>query len=226
MKKFAIRIIASGIILFLVFASCFFSSCSSRKLNKQKELVEVQKQSSSDSLFESAAKVDSTSQAKVNSTEEKKSSENSMEEFQEEALELELAPSDSLEVINYDANGKKTGSKKYKGSGKIKDSKTNKKTNTSTTTAIKKKTDSVAKTELSKRNATKARLAKANSEKAKLEKAQLDRETKGFSVSTYLFLIIAIIVFFILVYLNKRFKWFGWIVNHVRKLFTAKDTLA
>jgi len=148
------------IVLIFVFAISF-SSCSSVKKQKQSDSLKI----------ENTASVDSSSQAAVKKEETKKESEEKKEESTSEGTEINLKPGDSLEVTNYDKDGKKTGSKKYKGSGSIKDFKESKKKQETKTSDVSKKTDSIGKTDVSK----------ASTEKDSAESNSLDVNKKGSS---------------------------------------------
>ena len=206
MKKFAIKILICAALLLALFGSCLFTSCSSMKKTKSKtEITEVAK-TSVDSVTEEQTEIVIDIKEKVNEVTDSYTI----------TEEIVLAPGDSLEVTTFDAAGKKTGSKKYKGSGKSTTTKEKKKTESTASTETKKKTDTNSKTELSKRS----------DHKKQLQQAELNKEKQGFSFWNYLFLIPWFLLLLLLLYLNKRFKLFGWIANHVRKLFTSKDTLA
>lgn len=202
MKKFAIKINTAAVILLLLFGSCLFSSCSSMKKTKTKTDLTIKKEENTDSLYEVQTEIVINTQEKVNE----------VTEVYNETEEICVESGDSLEVTTYDANGKKTGSKKYKGSGKSKTTKEKSSKQKQSTTDTKQKTDSNSKTELSKRSA----------EELKLQEASLEKKKQGFSFWNYLFWLVLII----LIYLNYRFKLIRKVFNHVRNVFTAKDTLA
>lgn len=148
------------IVLIFVFAIAF-SSCSSVKKQKQSDSLKI----------ENTASVDSSSQAAVKKEETKKESEEKKEESTAEGTEINLKPGDSLEVTNYDKDGKKIGSKKYKGSGSIKDFKESKKKQETKTSDVFKKSDSIGQTDLSK----------ASSDKVLADSNSLDVNKKGAS---------------------------------------------
>ncbi|WP_298119348.1 hypothetical protein [Flavobacterium sp.] len=170
------------IVLIFLFAIAF-SSCSSVKKQKQSDALKT----------ENTTSVDSSSQAAVKKEETKKESEVKKEESTAEGTEINLKPGDSLEVTNYDQDGKKTGSKKYIGSGSIKDFKESKKKQETKVIDVSKKSDSIGKTDLSK----------ASSDKVSLESNSLDVNKKGASFMNQ-FLWLAIII--LLVGLELRFS--------------------
>jgi|GEM_PF-2835943 len=174
------------IALIFVFAVTF-SSCSSIKKQKQSESLKTEKSTS----------IDSSSQASVKKEEDKKVAEEKKEESISEGTEINLKPGDSLEVTNYDKDGKKTGSKKYKGSGSVKDYKESKKTQESKVSEVSKKSDSIGSIDLSK----------DTKDKSSGNSSSIDKNKKGFSFGDYIFWFLLIIAIIVLVYLNNRFKW-------------------
>ena len=188
------RIFAAVMFLFLMlFFSVMFVGCSASKKHKEEEKTKV----------EVSTKVDSSSTVSVKSEEKVTEENKTVESVKEKTLEIEVKNGEELEVTNYDAKGNKTGSTTYKGSGKAKETISDKKTESKQTKESQLKTDSKSKTDLSKRAYAKAKGKKLVSEK----------ENKGFSFFDYLFWIILLIVLSILYYLNKRFKWIGSIIN-------------
>ena len=122
MKKhimFGIKFIAVLFLLSILFFP--LASCSSLKKSTQKSTTEVK----------SEIKIDSSvTENKVEETkiiEETKAT----EKVVEETNEIEVSDGQELEVTNYDANGNKTGSTKYKGSGKSKKTTSTKNTDAS-----------------------------------------------------------------------------------------------
>lgn len=174
----------------------------------------VKKTSSSSTLKSTVTKsVDSLSiselKTKEKSTEQIKLNEQSFDE----SLQIDLKNGDSLEIINYDGQGKVLNSKKYKGSGTVHHNKTNKNTEKTTITEKEGKTDSKSKVGLSKYSGTTTSASTASSFK----------EKKGFSFWSYLFFIIIILI---ILYLNYRFKIYGFIKKRVLNVFSRKDNLA
>lgn len=174
--------------ILLIFAFAMtFSSCSSIKKQKQSESLKTEKSTS----------IDSSSQAAVKKEEDKKVAEEKKEESIYEGTEINLKPGDSLEVTNYDKDGKKTGSKKYKGSGSVKDYKESKKKQESKVSEVRKKSDSIGSLDVSK----------DTKDKSSGNSSFIDKNKKGFSFGDYIFWFLLIIAIIVLVYLNNRFKW-------------------
>jgi hypothetical protein len=193
-KKAVAFILLLGLILLF---SGMFLSCASSKKHKEKSKIETTIDTKKDSVSTTTidATTKTTEQNKVN------------EQFAEECLAVEVAEGEELEIINFDANGNKTGSTKYKGSGKLKKSKVNKTTATSNDKETVATTNTNSKTELLER------IKQSKQEKSTV----VDKETKGLSLWIYFYWIIFIIIAIALLYLNKRFNVIGWLIDLIKK---------
>jgi len=127
------------------------------KKHKEKEVIEIS----------NTKKVDSSVLVQTNTEEKELEKTKESEQSLEESTEVNLSPGDSIEVINYDANGKKTGSKKYKGSGKYKNIKGKKILEKSVEKQTNTKTDHKSETDLSKRTHEKTTAKKQSVDKTK-----------------------------------------------------------
>jgi len=193
MKKYAI---------ILLLFSLSYPSCSVKRIDKEKQRTESSAEKAIDSSVTSNEITSINEFLNLQNSEKKNEIIFSSEETNDQSEEIILAAGDSLEIIHFDASGKRTGSKMYKGSGKITNKNTSKKEHHRKDVTSETKTDSIYQKELSKRNATKSRVKIKVSENQKSNSNNLVRETKGFSFWVYL--LIFIIVIFLL---NKHFKW-------------------
>lgn len=199
MKNYISTVSKIVIVLFLVAIFSFiFSSCSTVKKNQEVEKTEIKQDHNVDSI--SLKKAETNLETKKNVAEE-----NEVEEIE---MEIVVENGDSLEIINYDASGKKTSSKKYKGAGKIKSKKSKSKYKSIQKIKEKSKTKHNLLIKVNKR--THARYAN--------KKAILTKEKKFSFFNNYWFWILVLIAI-VLWYLNKRFKLFFWLSNIFSKFF-------
>jgi hypothetical protein len=197
MKLFIKKAVAFILLVGMILLFFMFLSCASSKKHKEKSKIETTIDTKKDSVSTTTidATTKTTEQNKVN------------EQFAEECLAVEVAEGEELEIINFDANGIKTGSTKYKGSGKLKKSKVNKTTETSNEKETVSNSNTNSKTELLER------IKQSKQEKSTV----VDKETKGLSLWIYLYWIIFIILAIALWYLNKRFNVIGWLIDIFKK---------
>ncbi|AGN89419.1 hypothetical protein [Flavobacterium psychrophilum] len=179
LKKITVILLLAAFLFLLVIP---FTGCSSMKKHKEKESVKVDLNKESDSSAFVKTKIEELKKEQAKET----------EESCEEATEIQVKDGDSLEVTNYDSSGKKTGSKKYKGSGSIKNTLSKKKNEKLLNINTKTKIDSKSKTEISK----------CTNSKIEASRVSVNKEKKGFSFWSYLWLLIIVV----LLYLNKRFR--------------------
>jgi uncharacterized membrane protein len=188
MKNFIRKSVALLLFPFLILLfSGMFLSCASSKKHKQKTKTETTTETKKDSIATTV--IDAT----VKATEQSKTIEQSIEE----CFEVAVTDGEELEIINFDANGNKTGSTKYKGSGNFKTAKAKKSKEISNEKESLSTTNTNSKTELLER------IKQSKKEK----EVVVNKEKKGISFCTYLFCIILLIIAVVLWYLNKRFKW-------------------
>lgn len=183
--------------LFVAFIFNLFISCGSTKKHKEKEITESSV----------ATKTDVSQDVKIKTEDKSKEQTKVSEEATDECLEVKVKDGEELEITNFDANGNKTGSTKFSGSGVAKKSKGSKKTETNTIKETNIKTDVSAQLDVS----TRTDASKAS------KKATVKVDKKGFSFCAYLFCIVLVIIVLTLWYLNKRFKWVFKLINLFNK---------
>lgn len=198
MKNFIRKSVALLLFLFLILLfSGMFLSCASSKKHKQKTKTETTTETKKDSIVTTV--VDAT----VKETEQSKTTEQSIEE----CSEVVVTDGEELEITNFDANGNKTGSTKYKGSGSFKKSKANK------NKEISNQKESVSTTNTN----SKTELLEHIKQSKKEKEVVVNKETKGLSFWTYFYWILFLIIAIALWYINKRFNLIGWLIDLIKK---------
>lgn len=189
------KLIYIGLILIIA----LMLSCSSTKKNIAR----------SESKTQSTLEVDSTASSSKIVDASLVKNEVSDEESNEEVIEYDGLPGDTLSVKKYGENGKLLSETKISGKGKAKISKNKKKSH---------KSQSETKHESAKTDG-KIHLRKKALASTSNSSFQKHKESSGLSFWTYFWIILLIIILVILWYLNKRYQWLGSSVKYVTGLF-------